>query len=166
MFTPLVEEYARGAVLLRRSIEGLSPEEILSAPVEGKWSFQKVVVHLADAEQAFAVRIKKVLAEEKPTLEAWNENLFAARLAYSKQSVEDALTIVESSRRQIVSILKQTPVESFERVGIHTERGPLTAHQLVQLATDHLLHHLKFVHDKRKVIDKELTGDFNPRTDD
>ncbi|HEY0007385.1 MAG TPA: DinB family protein [Tepidisphaeraceae bacterium] len=166
MYTPLIQEYAQGGMLLRRSISGLSEEEIKSAPIEGQWSFQQLVIHVADAEQAFAFRVKKILAEEKPTLEAWNENLFAARLAYFHQSVEDAVTSVEVTRRQLVRILQQTPAESFERTGIHAERGVLTAHQIVQLATDHLLHHLKFVHDKRRVMSNELKDDFNPRTDD
>jgi hypothetical protein len=38
------------------------------------------------------------------------------------------------------------------RVGVHNERGPLTLENLLQLATRHIPHHLKFIAEKRQAL--------------
>ncbi len=38
------------------------------------------------------------------------------------------------------------------RVGVHSERGPRTLEQLLTGATNHIPHHVAFVHAKRKAL--------------
>ena len=53
-------------------------------------------MHLADAEAAFADRIRRIIAEDDPVLLAWDENKFAERLMYAEQSAADAVALVRS----------------------------------------------------------------------
>jgi hypothetical protein len=114
------------------------------------------VIHLADAETVYTDRMKRVIAEENPTLLAYDENKWANGLAYGEQSAEDAATIVELLRRQLGRVLVKLSPEAFERTGQHTETGRKTLVQLIDGANRHLDHHLKFIHAKRAAMGKEM----------
>jgi hypothetical protein len=109
---------------------------------------------LADFEIVFADRIKRVIAESEPRLPGGDENLFAARLAYHDRDMEGELALVDAVRRQVAAILRTLKPEDFQRRGIHSEAGPLTLERLVQGATGHFTHHLKFIAEKRQALGK------------
>jgi hypothetical protein len=48
------------------------------------------------------------------------------------------------------------PPAAFDRAGTHTESGRQTLADLITKATWHLDHHLKFVHQKRAAMGKEM----------
>ena len=150
----LIEEYEKGGDDLRMAVRGLQREDLLAFPVPGTWSIQQIVIHLLDAELVIADRIKWVIAEEKPSLLAFDENRWVKNLYYEDQSVEDAVTIVELSRRNLARVLKKLPPEAFKRTGVHNERGPLTLEDLVAGGVSHLKHHIKFIVDKREKMGK------------
>lgn len=149
-----IAHYARGGEKLDQAIRGLTPEDLLAVPVAGKWSTQQVVIHLMDAELAFADRIRRIIAMDDPQLLAWDENAFAARLFYNEQSAEDAVAIVNLLRGQLGRVLAKLPPEAWQRTGTHSERGRQTLADVVAFADKHLEHHLKFINDKREALGK------------
>lgn len=160
MSRELVEEYAAGGEKLSLAIRGLTREDLRCRPAEdagvGKWSIQEVVVHLCDCDQVYADRIKRVIAEENPTLLAFDENLWAGRLAYDAQSAEDAVTLIQLVRKQVGTILRAQDVKTWERAGTHSQAGKKTVRELVRGSVQHLEHHLKFIHAKRAKMGKEM----------
>src|SRR6476619_6299129 len=84
MAQDLIHQYEAAGELLTQAIRGLTREDMLAVPDPaanvGRWSIQQVVCHLADAEFAFADRIRRILAEDEPVLQAWDENKFVANL--------------------------------------------------------------------------------------
>jgi uncharacterized damage-inducible protein DinB len=151
-FTQLVESYLAGSQSLRQSVKGMSREQILARPVPGKWSTLEVVCHLADFDPIIADRMKRVIAEEKPTLVGADEKRFAAALHYHDRDLEEELTIIDRTRSQMARILRKLPADALQRIGNHNERGPLTLEQLLTSATNHIPHHVKFIVDKRKAL--------------
>ena len=145
-----VEEYAGGIGLINYAIEGLTPEELTSRPGPGDWSIAQVVIHLMDSDLVGADRMKRVIAEENPTLLAYDENKWAKHLFYEEQSLETAATVFDLNRRQMASILRRLDDAAFSRSGRHTERGVETLAQLVNDYADHLDHHLRFIYEKRQ----------------
>src|SRR5271168_2626507 len=97
----LIEDYLAGGAILRRSVAGLTREQVLARPVPGKWSTLEVVCHLADFDPIYADRMKRVIAEDKPSLIGADENRFAAALAYPDRDLEEELTIIERTRSQM-----------------------------------------------------------------
>jgi hypothetical protein len=156
----LIDNYERGADQTAQAIRGLTRDDLLRVPPAdagpeiGKWSIHQVVVHLADAEFALADRIKRIIAEDDPVLQAWDETRFAERLAYEKQSAEDAATLIALTRKQVARFLRTLPDATFERKGRHTERGPQTATEVIATANSHLERHLKFIRAKRALFGK------------
>ncbi len=141
----LIDEYAAGPQLLISAVQGLTREQLLATPVPGKWSTQQVVIHLADAEAAFADRIRRVIAMDGPVLLAWDENRFAERLYYNEQSAEDAVEMIALFRRQLTRVLKKLSDNDFHKAGEHSERGPQTLETVIGFAVQHLDHHLKLI---------------------
>jgi uncharacterized damage-inducible protein DinB len=147
-----IGNYLAGPGLLRKALAGMSREQLLARPVPGKWSTLQVVCHLADFDPILSDRMKRVIAEEKPTLIGADENHFAARLAYENRDTEEELAIIENTRRQMGRILRTLLPADFERVGLHNERGPVTLERLLTITTNHIPHHVKFIEEKRRAL--------------
>lgn len=145
----LIEQYSQGGQKLADAIAGLTPEELHAVPIPGKWSTHTVVIHLCDAELAFADRMKRIIATDNPSLLGWDENQFLANLHYEAQSAEDALGLITLIRRQMTRMLSKLPESAFARTGIHSERGPQSLETVIGFAVSHLDHHLKFIAEKR-----------------
>lgn len=148
----MIESYLAGVQTLRQAVAGMSRDQLTARPVPGKWSTLEVVCHLADFEPILADRMKRVIAEDRPTLLGADETCFAAALAYHDRDLEEELTIVDKTHQQLARILRKLPDAALERMGVHNERGPRTLEQLLTTATNHIPHHVKFIHEKRRAL--------------
>jgi uncharacterized damage-inducible protein DinB len=156
MFQELIEQFEKGGEKLRLAIRGLTAEDMKKPCEPGTWSIHQIVIHMCDSDLVGTERIKRVIAMDNPTLLAYDETAFNNALYPHEQSVEDALTIFELNRRQTARILRKLPDGVFDRKGQHNEDGEKTLRGLVQTYVDHLEHHLKFIHGKRKTMGKEM----------
>jgi uncharacterized damage-inducible protein DinB len=148
----LIDAYLAGPQTLRQAIAGMTREQLLARPVRGRWSTLEVVCHLVDSDQAWIHRMKRVIAEDRPLLIGYDESRFAAALAYHERSLEEELAIFEQSRRQMARILRTLPDTAWTRNGVHSERGLITLEEHLQLEVDHVLHHVKFIAEKRRAL--------------
>ena len=114
----------------------------------------QVLVHLQDAETAFADRVRRIVAEENPPLMAWDENKFVERLKYDEQSAEDAAALIGLLRRQLTRVLRKLSDADCQRAGQHSQAGRQTVTDVLVKANWHLDHHLKFIRDKRVKFEK------------
>jgi hypothetical protein len=147
-----IDAYLDGVRAVREATAGMSREQLLARPVPGKWSTLEVVCHLADFEPILADRMKRVLAEDEPTLLGADETRFARALAYHERDLEEELALIAHVRAQMGRILRTLPAEAWRRVGRHNERGPLTLDELFTITLHHIPHHLTFVAEKRRVL--------------
>jgi uncharacterized damage-inducible protein DinB len=148
----LIEQYLDGPKKLRAAVAGMSREQVLARPIAGKWSTLEVVAHLADFDPIYADRMKRVIAEDNPTLVGADEKHFAAALCYHDRDLQEELAIIEATRSQLARILRKLPESACQRVGNHTERGQLTLEKLLGGVTEHVLHHMKFIAEKRQAL--------------
>ena len=135
--------------VLRKALAGMTHEQLLARPIPGKWSSHDVAIHLADADAVFIHRLKRIIAEERPTYSAWDENAFISRLAYAEQLAEDAVQMIEVGHRQFARAIKHMAPGWLDRVGVHNQAGPQTAREVLDKAVWHISHHLKFVEEKK-----------------
>ena len=150
----VIEHYAAGAVLPAQAIRNLTVEELNAFPVPGTWSIQQIVMHLMDSDLIASDRMKRLIAEDNPTIIGYSENDFAKNLFYDQLDAAMACEIFRLNRLLTASILRRVPDTAFARIGQHSERGPITLADLVNIYTGHLDHHLTFVRDKRKALGK------------
>ena len=148
----LLEDYITGPQKLRQAVTGMTAAEWDARPVAGKWSTREVVCHLADCEPVYADRMKRVIAEDRPTIFALDPDAFAARLAYAARDMDEELALIEATRRHMVRILRTLPADAFQRTAVHSVDGPITLETLLQRITKHIPHHIRFIEEKRAAL--------------
>jgi uncharacterized damage-inducible protein DinB len=148
----MIDAYLAGPAKLRAAVADLTHDQLLARPVAGRWSTLEVVAHLADFEPVLADRMKRVISHDRPILMGADEKLFAAALAYQERDVEEELTLINVTRKQMARILRTLPSEALGRVGNHNERGPRTLEQLLDGAVKHIDHHLPFIEAKKRAL--------------
>jgi hypothetical protein len=144
----LLAEYTAGPESLRRSIVDVRPDDFDAVPCDGYWSIRQVICHLSDSDSVYADRIKRVIAEDNPTFFDADPNLFGKTLCWSKRDIEEELQLITLTRRQILRILENCPIETFQRTGVHSTDGPMTLETLVERITEHIPHHIRFIEQK------------------
>jgi hypothetical protein len=141
--TDLLERFRRGPELLAMVLTGVFGEEEDFVPAPGKWSIRQIVAHVADSELVCAHRMRQIVAEDNPTLvafdqEAWTRNLDCARRK-PKQSLESFRRV----RAENYELLKELPEAAYARTGNHSQRGPITLRFQLELLAEHAESHAR-----------------------
>jgi hypothetical protein len=151
-YRKIIEDYLAGPAVLRKAVAGMTREQLLARPVPGKWSTLEVVCHLADFEIVVADRIKRIIAENEPTMFNGDPDLFAARLAYHNRDLQEELALIDQIRKQIARILSTLSEADFQRCGKHSEYGRMTLETLLERFVTHIQRHVGFIEEKRKAL--------------
>jgi hypothetical protein len=111
-------------------------------PGEGAWSVTEVLHHLADAEMHQSVRLRQMLAEDRPTWTPWDEAAYADVLDYAARPAADALTLVLALRHMNIRLLASMSPELWTRTAVHPSEGEVDVAGWVRIANDHLAAHV------------------------
>jgi uncharacterized damage-inducible protein DinB len=150
----LIDEYERAAGKLRDAVAGLTPGQLNATPIPATWSIQQIIVHLMDADLIWTDRAKRVIAEDHPTLLAYDQSRFAAALHYELWPADEAITIFELNRKNFAKVLRALPDAALQRKGMHNEAGEMSLADMLPRIVRHVEHHLPFILQKRKMIEK------------
>jgi hypothetical protein len=128
---------------LASRLDGLSADQIAQPEAAGKWTVGDVFQHLADSELVWGYRLRMVLAQDRPTLTGYDQDLWAERLHYKRGDVKTALERFSVLRRSNLSLLQDASDADLDRVGLHAERGEESLRHMVRLYAGHDLLHLR-----------------------
>ena len=156
----ILERFRRGGELLAMATTGAAGPELDFKPAPDKWSVRQIVCHLADSEAVGVMRIrqgllakrmgmKRIIAEDNPTLQGFNGELWADRLDYQRRKISQALETFRKLRTENHELLKALPEDAFSRTGNHTEGGPLTLMDLVKGNAEHVEGHVQQIQRTR-----------------
>jgi hypothetical protein len=146
----LLERFRRGPELLAVVLTGVFGEEedFLVAP--GKWSIRQIAAHLADCELVGGHRFRQVIAEDNPTLVAFDQDAWARNLDYARRKPKQSLETFRRIRAENCDLLKGLPETAFERAGNHTQNGPMTLLRLVEGCAGHTETHARQLQEIRE----------------
>lgn len=147
-----VEVLERTPAALKQAISGLSHQQTNEPEAPGKWSSKQVLQHLADSELVWGYRLRMVLAEDRPPLTGYDQDLWAARLRYDEVEAEQALEEFLVLRRANLRLLRRVPRADLMRVGVHAERGEETVEHMMRLYAGHDLLHLRQLDRIRRTV--------------
>lgn len=153
----LLERFRRGGELLAVATTGAAGLELDFKPAPDKWCVRQVVCHLADSEAVNVMRLRQVLAEENPVLQAFNGDAWGDRLDYGRRKISQALETFRKLRTENYELLKGTSEELFARTGTHTEEGLKTLRQLVLGSAEHVEEHVKQIQEVRAAYRESRT---------
>lgn len=127
---------------IARLLQGLTPAEIKKRFEPGKWSIAEVLQHLADCEIVYGFRTRLILAEEKPRLTPFDQELWAQNLSYAEHDPRLALQVFSCVRRRNVATMRRMKPADWDRTGDHLEYGLISYRQVIYHLTDHDEGHL------------------------
>jgi hypothetical protein len=137
---------------LPRAVEGLSPRQLREPERPGKWSIGQILQHLADSEVVGAWRMRLILAQDRPPLTGYDQDLWAERLHYDQTDPADALEVFAVVRRANLRLVEGASPTELKRVGMHVERGEESLEHLIRLYAGHDLLHLRQIERVRHAV--------------
>jgi hypothetical protein len=154
----LLERFRRGPELMAVILTGVFGEEEDYVPAPGKWSIRQLIAHVADTEIVAAGRFRQVIAEDNPTLVSFDQNAWAERLDYARRKPKQSLESFRRLRAENYELLKGLDEAAYERTGRHTERGPLSLRQMLELFSNHAESHARQIEAIREQYKKAKTS--------
>ncbi|HZL56148.1 MAG TPA: DinB family protein [Bryobacteraceae bacterium] len=149
-YTEPLEQFRQGSSVLETALRGASPEETSFVSAPGKWTIRQLVRHLADTEIVVGMRMRQIVAEDKPTLIPFDQEKWAARLGYENTDAFDSLGRFQSLRDDTARILEALPAEAFDRVGVHPERGEKSLLEWLRVFGKHVFTHAEQIRGIRE----------------
>jgi hypothetical protein len=148
----LIAKYKEGYNEVTRSLEGFPPDLLTAHPIEGKWSAAEIVHHLADSETTSGLRLRKLLVEDRPLIQGYDQDAYAGRLNYNHREMGPALDAFRSARATAAQLFEFMSEEDWQRAGTHSESGAYTAHDWLTIYAAHAHNHAAQIRRLREAL--------------
>ncbi|MDW8326095.1 MAG: DinB family protein [Anaerolineales bacterium] len=145
-------------VLLLRRLEQQPTEfaALADALPEAEWharrvangaTLHQIAAHVRDAEAlAFWPRIRRILSEESPHLEAFPEYRWATDKTYHpEEPLQHIIAAFARTRAEALATLKNLNTEDWSRTGFHPPSGLRTVQWWVERMLNHARDHLEAI---------------------
>jgi hypothetical protein len=137
----LIERYRQGHAAVLSALEGIAEAELDARPPGGAWSPRMVVHHLADSEMTSALRLRRLIAEESPAIQGYDEELWSRQLYYTTRPIELSLEAVRIARESTAEILERLTEAHWQRAGSHSESGAYSVETWLRIYAAHAHDH-------------------------
>jgi DinB family protein len=137
---------------LDKSIQGLTGRQLAKRETPGKWSIRHVLRHLADSEVVWGWRLRMILAQERPAISGYDQDLWADRLGYGDADPRESVAEFATLRKGNLRLIKRATPQDLERVGVHSERGEESVRHMLRLYAGHDLLHLRQIARIKTVV--------------
>jgi len=125
---------------------GLPPVQLLAAPVPDEWSANEVLAHLRACADVWGDCIRRMLAEDRPTIRAVNPRSWIKKTGYLQQEFAPSLRAFAEQRAGLLAILEPLTPGAWTRAATVTGAGRTlerTVHSYAQWLARHERPHLK-----------------------
>ncbi|MEA5259392.1 bacillithiol transferase BstA [Arcicella aquatica] len=146
-----IDDISELPTLLKKSVEGLTEEQLALPYRPEGWTIRQVINHVADSHMNAYCRFKLALTEEAPTIRPYEEQFWAELEDGKNGSIEWSLTLLEVLHKRWIMMLESLTAEQFERTFIH----PATMHAnslrtVTGMYSWHGRHHTAHITELRK----------------
>lgn len=152
MSTELLKEYKDATDNFIAAARAVPAAKLHQAPSNDEWSPANIIHHLADTEAHFYIRYLKILTEDTPTTDFFDENVYPARLKYEKRDVESSLRLLQSLRESFYNIMSNFTADEWERKGSNSDVGEYPIIALIKKSRTHIKDHLNQLNEALKSI--------------
>ena len=128
---------------LRAAVRGLTPAQLTTHYLPKEWTVAQNVHHLADSHMNAFIRMKLLLTEERPPVQPYDPDAWAALADGSQLPLEPSLILLEGLHARIVALLTALQPAQWERVAVHPERGETSLDRSLEIYGMHGIAHLK-----------------------
>jgi hypothetical protein len=153
----LIQRYRDGAEAIAVAIETLPEEDLdrqpahpgwsareiihhlaeIMRPASRDWTARQLIHHLADAEMFEALTLRRMLAENMPVLQHWDEDRYAQRLHYDRP-IGLALKSFSNTAAVNAELLSRLTDAEWKREGNQEKPWSLTVEGWLEDKVDHI----------------------------
>jgi DinB superfamily len=136
--TRLLEQYRAGADEVDAALAGITDEELDRRPPEADgWTARQVVHHLADSEAMAYTRLRRLVADETPVIQGYDEPVWARRLHYDERSIEPSIAVMRAVRASSLQLLESLTDREWTKKGNHPESGAYSVEEWLRIYASH-----------------------------
>jgi hypothetical protein len=145
----LVARYKAGYRVVVAALRRIRPAERDWRPAPGQWSAREVVHHLADSESISAYRLRRLLVEDNPMIQGYDQDDYARELRYQTRPMAPALDAFKAARATTAQLLDTMTDADWQRAGTHSESGPYAAERWLEIYAAHAEIHAEQIRKNR-----------------
>jgi hypothetical protein len=146
----LIQQYRDGHRVLAAALAGTTDAELDAPPPDGGWTARQVVHHVPDSEMTSAIRLRRLVAEDRPELNGYDEEQFARRLYYDRP-IAASLEAVRAVRAVTAELLDRLSPEEWAREGSHDQHDAYSVEVWLEIYAAHC-------HDHAEQIKRALSA--------
>jgi len=137
----LIATYKDGYNEVAAALEGFPQDSLTAHPIAGKWSAAEIVHHLADSETTSGLRLRRLLVEDHPLIQGYDQDAYAAALNYNRREIAPSLEAFRAARATAAQLFEFMADEDWLREGTHSESGSYGAEDWLKIYAAHAHNH-------------------------
>ena len=110
---------------------------------EGKWNIRQLLCHISDVETVLYDRIRRVIAEPKQVIWAFEQDLWAKHLEYNTFPLSISKQTFHSVREGVIYLADKFYQDLGDKQFVHSETGIRTLKDEFDKVAWHCEHHTK-----------------------
>ena len=134
---PLIAKYKVGYAEVVKALDGFPARQLTARPFPGKWTAAEIVHHLADSETNSAIRLRKLLTEQFPVIQGYDQEEWAKRLHYHERALEPSLLAFRAARESTAQLLDLMTEADWRRLGWHDGSGSYHSETWLEIYAAH-----------------------------
>jgi hypothetical protein len=136
----LIEQHKDHYRAVREALDQLSESELGKRSAPGEWTPREIAHHLADNETMSYIRLRRLLAEDHPVIQGYDEPDYARRLHYDRP-ITSSLEALRTVRVASAELLDTLSKAEWAREGTHSESGRYTMGDWLEIYATHAHDH-------------------------
>jgi len=138
---PLIAQYKAGFDEVSRNLADFPPNSLTAHPIPGKWSAAEIVHHLADSETTSSLRLRRLLVEDHPLIQGYDQDQYAVMLRYNEREIAPSLEAFRAARATTAQLIDMMTEADWHREGTHSESGSYSAEDWLKIYAAHAHNH-------------------------
>ena len=129
---PALDHLGAMPEVLRLLLIRVHDDEACSKPSQDRWSIAEVLEHLSHSEgHCIRARLYRMLTEDNPQLEPYDDEALLAAGAYSDREPEESFAHWEEQREDNVEFMRELHAGILTKTGTHPALGTITVENLL-----------------------------------
>jgi len=149
----LIAQYKAGYDEVVDSLKEFPTASLTAHPIPGKWSAREIVHHLGDSETVSSIRLRRLLSEDNPVIQGYDQDEYARRLKYNERDMQPSLEAFRAARASTAQIIDGMTLEDWNRAGSHTEHGRYSATDWLKICAAHAHNHAAQIRALRAALE-------------
>jgi hypothetical protein len=138
-----IRSYGKAPAELNRALRKFPKKMWKFKPGPNRWSVHEIIIHLAESEANSFVRCRRFIAEPGSTVMGYDQDLWARKLDYHRQSTADALELFKYLRTCSYKLIKALPEETWSATVQHSESGTMKFERWLEVYEEHTHKHIR-----------------------